>query len=241
MCWSEGASVAMVGLGAVATFVTARRGEPKAIPVTLAFFTFMEALQAAGYLVIDECQLGPNKAVTLLSYVHISLQPIFINAFGMSLAAAGVISPAMRRFVYAASGFAALVMLLSLVPFDWAGPCKPDSTLCGPEWCTLTGTWHLAWEMRLNDMWRVIYGETLSELVPFPAYVLAVFVLPLAYRAWRFVLFHAALGPILASQLTNNPNEVPAIWCLFSIGLIFVALSPLIRRSVSPGRAAIAA
>jgi hypothetical protein len=233
MCWSESASVAMAGLGTVAAVVTARRGEPRAIPATLAFFAVMEALQAAGYLFIDNCSIASNKSVTVLSYLHIALQPIFINAFGMALVA-GPVSRGLRRFVYGTSGLAFLVMLLSLVPFDWAGPCRPGQALCGPEWCTITGTWHLGWTMPLNDMWRAIYGARLADIMPFPAYVLAVFVLPLAYGAWRFVLFHAALGPILAQLLTDNPNEFPAVWCLFSVGLVLLAMSPLVRRSVAP-------
>lgn len=235
MCWSEGASVAMVGLGAVATVITARRGEPKAIPITLAFFTFMEALQAVGYLVIDQCTLTPNKAVTVLSYIHIAAQPIFINAFGMALVA-GPVSRTKRRMVYAATLTAFVVMMLSLVPFDWAGACRAGEELCGQVWCTISGTWHLGWTMPLNNMWAAIYGQTLAGYVPFPAYMLAVFVLPLAYGAWRLVVFHALLGPILASILTDNPNEMPAIWCLFSVGLVLIALSPLIRRSISPRR-----
>ena len=79
--------------------------------------------------------------------------------------------------------------------------------------------------MPLNDLPRSLGLTT----VQFPAYLLAVFVLPLAYGAWRFVLFHALAGPILAGTLTDNPLEMPAIWCLFSIGIILIALSPGIR------------
>ena len=71
-----------------------------------------------------------------------------------------------------------------------------------------------------------------SELLQFPSYFLAVFVLPLVYGAWRFVMFHALAGPILAASLTTDPNEMPAIWCLFSIGIILISLSPMIRHRV---------
>jgi hypothetical protein len=64
----------------------------------------------------------------------------------------------------------------------------------------------------------------------FPTYVVAAFLVPLVYGAWRFVLFHALAGPILAFQLTGNANEVPAIWCLFSIGIVLMGLSPWLRR-----------
>jgi hypothetical protein len=44
---------------------------------------------------------------------------------------------------------------------------------------------------------------------------------------------HLALGPMLATVLTTSPNEMPAIWCLFSVGLCLIALSPWIRRTVT--------
>ena len=41
----------------------------------------------------------------------------------------------------------------------------------------------------------------------------------------------------LASALTSNPNEFPAIWCLFSVGIIVIGLSPWIRQRVRASRA----
>ena len=227
MCWSEGASVAMFGLGTAAALVTLRRGEPLAIPATLAFFAVMEALQAGGYRVIDQCDLGANQTVTALSYLHITLQPIFINAFAMAIAPRPV-SPGMRRLVYALAGIATALLMLRLVPFGWAGPCRPGDPLCGAGLCTTSGTWHLAWDVPLRDIlfWA---PDIMRDYVPFPEYMLAVFALPLIYGAWRLVIFHAVLGPILAMLLTDDLNEMPAIWCLFSVGLVILGLSPLIR------------
>lgn len=227
MCWSMSASVAMVGIGGVATIVTARRGDAPAIPLTLGFFTLIEALQVGGYLVVDECSLTANKSVTLLSYLHIALQPLFINAFAMAIAPS-VVSPRLRRAVYALAGLASLLLIARLVPFDWAGACVVGSTLCGQAFCTVSGNWHIAWEMPLNDFWGSL-GWPFSYQLPSPEYGLAVFALPLVYGAWRFVLFHALLGPMLARALTDDPNEMPAIWCLFSIGLVLISLSPVVR------------
>ena len=80
-------------------------------------------------------------------------------------------------------------------------------------------------------MWGSLLGP-IGDFTPFPAYLLSVFVLPLFYGAWRLVIFHAVLGPILAAFLTDNPNEMPAIWCLFSVGLVIMGLSPLVRTRV---------
>lgn len=231
MCWSETATYAMVGLGTAATVVAVRRGEPTAIWVTLGFFTGMEGLQAAGYAVVDQCGSGLNQSVTLLSYLHIAFQPIVINAFAMALVPGGVSQP-MRRRVYGLASLATLLLLVRLMPLDWAGRCVPGETLCGPALCTISGDWHIGWEVPLNNLWSIVPVIDVSGW--FPAYMLAVFVLPLFYGAWRFALFHLLVGPVLAYTLTSNPNEYPAIWCLFSIGIILIALSPVIRRQVAP-------
>lgn len=238
MCWSEGATVTMVGVGAIATVITARRGEPLAIPFTLAFFTLMEALQVAGYEVIDQCGLTSNKTVTLLSYLHISLQPIVINAFAMAIAPT-VVSQKMRRWIFGLSVLATTLILLRLVPFEWAGQCRPGDSLCGQTFCTISGTWHIGWQIPLNDMWGALNGS-FRDFIPFPAYVFGVFALPLICGAWRFVVFHALFGPILSMLLTDNPNEMPAIWCLLSIALLVVSLSPGIRTRLLGSRVATA-
>ena len=89
MCWSEAASYGMAGLGAGATVWTAAKGHRWPIPLTLGYFTVIEALQAAGYQVVDRCGDPANRAITLLSYLHIAFQPPVINAFAMELIPAG--------------------------------------------------------------------------------------------------------------------------------------------------------
>lgn len=223
----------MVGLGAVATVVTIKRGDPPAIPAALVFFAVMEGLQWWGYQSIGQCSLPSNRWATILSYVHIAFQPVFINAFALALVAPAA-SPRTRAWVMGLAGLATALMLARMMPNALAGACVPGSALCGAEWCTLPGTWHLAWTMPLSNIWGLIGGVSFETWVPFPDYMLAVFLLPLFYGAWRFALMHALLGPILASSVTNSPNEMPAIWCLFSVGLILVSLSPWIRRRVAP-------
>ena len=220
----------MIGLGSVATVVTVRRGDPAAIPFSLGFFTLMEALQLGGYWTLNECQSTANRSVTILSYLHIAFQPVVINAFAMAIAPAEVSAP-MRRLVFALASLASAMLLLRLVPFSWAGSCSPGDPLCGEGFCTVSGTWHIGWEMPLNDIWSAL-GMPFSDVFPFPFYMVSVFVLPLFYGSWRFVLFHALCGPVLAMALTDNPNEMPAIWCLFSIGILLIGVSPLIRVRV---------
>ena len=129
MCWGFSASVAMVGAGTVAAAVTAKQGRPAAIPITIVYFSLMEALQAAGYLVVDQCTSALNQTIAILSVIHIIFQPFFINAFAMELVPESVRASA-RVAVYSACAASAVVMLLQLYPFDWAGTCRSGS--CKP-------------------------------------------------------------------------------------------------------------
>lgn len=232
MCWSATASLAMVGVGAVATGLAASRGQPRAIWATMGYFTAMELLQASGYAVIDECGTTANRSITLLSYLHIVFQPFFINAFAMELVPAPV-KRRIRRWVYALCAVSSATMLAQLLPLDWAGSCRIGDTLCGAELCLVSGEWHIAWDVPYNGLLTggVLDGiQGLTGIRPdFPTYLLTVFALPLVYGAWRFVLMHALAGPLLAYALTSDPNEAPAVWCLFSIGILLLGLSPVVR------------
>jgi hypothetical protein len=232
MCLGITATAAMVGAGAVATVVTLRRGDPPAFPFALGYFTLMEALQLAGYLTLDRCGTPANETVTFLSILHIIFQPFVINAFAMQLVSRRL-GPAAQAVVFGLCGLAAVVMLMQLYPFAWAGSCTPGAILCAERLCTVSGEWHIAWDVPLNGLIAPVEAATGLKW-GFHAYVLVAFALPLAYGAWRFVLFHGLAGPVLAGQLTNTPNEVPAVWCLFSIGIILIALSPAVRRRFSP-------
>ncbi|MEH6645963.1 DUF5765 domain-containing protein [Sulfitobacter sp.] len=229
MCWSTGASATMVAVGAVATAITFRRGDPPAFWLTLAFFTLMEALQVWGYTVLDQCGTLENRSVTVLSYLHIAIQPFFINAFGMELVPKTVKLCA-QRWVYTACAVSTAVMLLQIVPYQPLGACLPGSPLCADRWCTVSGDWHIAWDVPYNGVmlgFERIYGFYAG----FPTYLVAAFVVPLLYGAWRFVVVHAVAGPILAASLTSNPNEMPAIWCLFSIVIMLIVLNPSVRTT----------
>ncbi|MFK7938795.1 MAG: DUF5765 domain-containing protein [Roseovarius sp.] len=231
MCWSLDATAIMVAAGAAGTGVLWHRRQPAAIWLTLGYFTGMEALQLLGYLVVDQCGTAANTSVTLLSYLHIALQPVFINAFAMELVPAPV-KLRVRRWVFALSAVSAGVMLAQILPVQALGQCHPGAPLCGSAFCTVSGDWHIAWDIPYNGL--LVPFEQMFGLNPgFPTYMATVFLLPLLYGAWRFVLVHLAAGPVLAWSLTSNPNEMPAIWCLFSVAILCISLSPFVRRAVS--------
>ena len=100
-------------------------------------------------------------------------------------------------------------------------------TLCAERLCSVSGNWHIAWEVPTNGIanwstWTIFFG--------FPTYIIAAFMLPVLYGSWRFTLYHLLLGPGLSHVLTDNYNEMPAIWCLLSIGILLLVVKTPLRR-----------
>lgn len=228
MCWGIEVTAGMTVAGVAAAALTARRGEPAAVPLTFLFFAAMEGLQLAGYMVVDQCGTPANQWVTGLSMLHIALQPIVINAFMLAWLYPGA-TDRTRQIVMGLAVLATALILVQMLPWPGLPRCSPGQPLCGEVLCTVGGSWHLAWTLSYSD----IFGAPdrwLGTNFGFPAYVLAVFVMPLFYGLWRFALFHALIGPIAANLLTQNPNEAPAIWCLVSVLIMAVVLVPGARQ-----------
>jgi hypothetical protein len=223
----------MVVVGSLATVATAKRGEPAAIWGTVAYFTAIEGLQLAGYAVVDQCDTTANKSITLLSYLHVALQPVVINTFALQLVPEKVRKKAIKPVMLVCVVTVAL-MLAQLIPWRPLGKCLPGTPLCGETLCTVSGNWHIAWQIPYNGL-LVPFDTFFGTRCGFPAYVFCFFVLPLFYGAWRFVLLNVLAGPVFASVLTDNPNEMPAVWCLLSIAIVCICLSPVIRQRVSTG------
>jgi hypothetical protein len=228
MCWSLTASLTMMAAGSATTIYVLRTGGPTAIWATVGYFTIIEGLQAGGYLVADACGTTTNQLITVLSFLHIVFQPFFINALAMQLIPDPV-SKRIRVVVYVLCATSAAFMLAQVYPFEWAGTCRIGQALCGSKLCLRSGEWHIAWDIPYNGLARP-FDDVTGANWGFPTYMLTALVLPLFYGSWRFAIFNLFAGPVLANMLTSNVNESPAIWCLFSIGIILIAISPTFLR-----------
>ncbi|BCG65992.1 MAG: hypothetical protein methR_P3864 [Methyloprofundus sp.] len=232
MCWSGEASgvLAAVGLGTAA--YVALKGESKELWIPLTYFALMELLQAATYVYIDDCSSPQNQILTLFGYLHIAFQPFFVNMVAMYFIPESV-KLRIRTAVYTLCAVAALAMIVKMFPFAWAGLCNiGQEGFCGEEICSVSGAWHIAWQMPLNG----IMSAPVSWLPGFEwglhgfIYILIAFYLPLMYGSWRFVGFHYLIGPLIADLTTDDPNEFSAVWCLFSIALCVSVIKSPIRK-----------
>jgi len=230
MCWSGEASAALATVGFSTAAYVARKGESKELWIPLVYFACMELLQAVTYVYINQCDTPQNQVLTLLGYLHIAFQPFFVNMVAMYFIPQRV-KTAIAPSVYALCGLGTLAMLLKMYPFAWANVCvKGYEGFCGPTICSLSGDWHIAWQMPLNGL----LSRHPDNWFPFDyglhgfSYFAVSFFLPFLYGSWRFVGFHLLIGPLLADRLTVHPNEHAAVWCLLSIALcVSVIKSPL--------------
>lgn len=225
MCWSGEASAVLATIGLGTAAYSAKKKMHPSLWVTLAYFSLMELLQAFTYTVIDRCDNHLNQVLTLFGYLHIAFQPFFANAISMYF-----LPDAKRKkieiFVYTVCFAASIVMLLQLIPLEWAGVCLPRAPLCSSQLCSVSGNWHIAWDLPLNGFSFNINLPFLSFSVPayLAAYALAAFIMPVVYGVWRGTVFHLLCGPFMAWLTTDNPNEWPAVWCLLSIGIIMLVI-----------------
>lgn len=230
MCWSGEASTVLAMLGLGTTAYAAYKKDPPVLWMTLGYFSLMEALQAYTYAVIDRCDHPGNQIATLLGYLHIVFQPFFINAISLYFVPERI-QKAVRIPVYTLCFVSAILMLIQLYPFDWAGACVLGSPLCGPQLCSVHGNWHIAWQVPSNGIFGFFENTRLHILHDgYPTYALVAILLPLFYGSWKFTVYHYVMGPFAAALTTNNPNEWPAVWCLLSIGFLLIVLKTPLRQ-----------
>lgn len=231
MCWSGEASLALATGGFVFAGVSAYKKESYMLWLPLVYFSSMELLQGLTYSVIDQCALPSNQIATLFGYLHISFQPFFINMLAMYFIPADV-RQKIQGWVYSVCFVSAIVMLLQLYPFEWAGRCILGYFFCSDRLCSSSGNWHIAWEVPVNGLTNAIAAHPFwgHVFTGYPTYMIAVFFMPLVYGSWRLTIYHFLIGPSLSMALTTNMNEVAAIWCLLSIGILALVIKTAVRR-----------
>lgn len=223
MCWTNSASIGATAVGAVATAYAVKKGYPKAQVFAIAFFTFMELLQAISYLWIGQCDVGGNKLFTYLSFAHIAFQPPVISWFMLSFLTEKNRKKWTKLVMTVSFASTAILLIKMFAPMLWEIPqqylCQIGDSMCGNDVCSYRGNWHIAWRLPLLRYFPITL-----------LYSLPVFILPIFYGSWRTSLYHFTFGPFLASLLTTDRNESPAIWCLFSIVLLSTIFFKPLRK-----------
>jgi len=227
MCWSGEASAVIAAIGIGLTAHAWRKREPRPLCAALAYFSGMEVLQAATYVVIDQCGTVANQVLTLLGYVHIAFQPFFANAVALYFISPHI-ARRLRPWVYGGCAAGAALTLAQLLPTDET--CRLGRFLCGPNLCAIYGRFHIAWLVPVNGWFNWTMDVPVVDLSHgYPGYAITFWLLPVLYGSWPIVLLFYIAGPLLPVFFVG-PNEVPAIWCLESIFLCAIIVKSPLRR-----------
>lgn len=232
MCWSGEASAVLATVGFGTAAYVAWKGESKELWIPLTYFACMELLQAATYVYINLCDSPPNQILTYFGYIHIAFQPFFANMVAMYFIPESV-KKKITTTVYTICAVGAVAMLVKMYPFAWAGHCIVGiEGFCGTQVCSVSGDWHIAWQLPLNGLMSDYPGNPFAFRYGLHAfvYILVAFWMPIIYGSWRFVGFHYLVGPFISDILTSDPNEYAAVWCLFSIALCVSVIKTPIRK-----------
>ncbi|MFN5588419.1 MAG: DUF5765 domain-containing protein [Holosporales bacterium] len=228
MCWSGEASAVLAAVGLGSTLWAATKGRaPAALWMPLGYFSLMELLQAFTYQYIDQCGVPENQVATLLGWLHIAFQPFFINLLSLHFIRQDI-AKKVAPWTYGACFAAAMIMIIHVYPFPGAGHCEVGKYFCGDVLCSVHGNWHIAWNIPFNGWYDNAYTG-FSKPVYAP-YFLVAFLLPLVYGSWRMTAYQLMVGPVLATMLTSNTNEMPAVWCLLSIGILLIVVKTGFRK-----------
>jgi hypothetical protein len=184
----------------------------------MGYFALMETLQAMQYIWIDQCDNPVNKFLTLLGFFHLAFQPFFTNLY-----LGAFMNKAQKRYlpmILIMCMFAGVMMCNRMWMSNGDHLCtKGIESMCGTRTCTFKGNVHLAWQMPLQhcDQDYFTPGFTLHFFTFFlPSFALGM---------WQYTLFFLFSGPFTGRALTDHQDEIPSIWCFFSIAQLLLPLA----------------
>jgi len=216
MCFTQPVSVAFAAV--LWTLCYMWKKGPMGCRVCMASFAAMETLQALQYIWIEQCDHPMNKVLTLLGFVHLAFQPFFTNLY-----LGAFMNKAQKRYlplILTMCVFAGVMMCNRMWMTTGDHMCtKGIESMCGMKTCTFNGHTHLAWQMPLQhcDQDYFTPGFTLHFFTFFlPSFALGM---------WKYTLFFLFSGPFTGRALTDHQDEIPSIWCFFSIAQLLLPLA----------------
>ena len=205
MCFSEHMSLAIGITGILSSLYFYNKNIYASIGI--GYFALMEIIQFFQYKVINQCNNKYNTFLTNLGYIHICFQPLFFNIWLFAFTKKPTFI-----FLYM-SFFAGLLLASRLFVAKDEDLCdNKNEPLCGIKTCAVSGTRHIAWNIRLRAAGKYWFTPSLGlHFFMWAIPTLTIFQL-------KPMLALLLTGPYLGALLTNNINEQPAIWCYTVIG-----------------------
>ncbi len=196
---------------------------PFAITIGLIFLASKELLQFLLYKNLDSCN-NINNILTILSWVHISFQPFFINLFISAFSK----KPEFYRLPLALSLLFALANIARLrdISFYNHAVCAENikDNMCRKATCSTSGKYHLAYGFNLNSADIGVWTPS------FFSFTLLMFAPAFIIGDWQLALINAVVAHASARFASHDNGEGAAIWCVNSFWVAFAALYYIVKR-----------
>jgi len=202
LAWS-GVSFSVLVLTALAFPTDAR------VVAALVFLAAKEAIQFCNYLVAETCS-PTNRALTTLSWIHISFQTILHQLVHFSILGTTRTLQAAARFYLSYSAWQTCCACesygVALLPLPCADQNK-RSSMCRKETCSTPGKYHLAYGFELESADSTILPSSFT-------YYLLTYVPALVIGDYAIVTIHAAVMGFSVLFARHDIGEAGALWCL---------------------------
>jgi len=235
MCFDQKTSFGFAALGFYLAYYVHSRTNNRNLAIGVFYFFLMELLQGFQYFWIDQCSSPVNKILTLVGFLHICYQPYFTHIINSSLTKNPkfldqytiilrlcLLGGTMLFARYFLAGYSTDAITSDFTTFrNGSIPACSHRTpewLRGEELCTYKGKYHLAWSIPFYDATYFSPSAAIHSFLMFgPFFVMKRNMVIQGIFLW-------ALGPYLASWITDNLQEQASIWCYFSIAQIGIML-----------------
>ena len=209
MCFSEKISL-LIGLIGLSSSIYLYNIN-KYASIGIGYFALMEILQYFQYKYINKCNNNYNKLLTIIGYLHICFQPLFVNIWLFAFT-----KNPNYTFIYL-SLFAGFLLASRILFVSDEEICDTNNEpLCGYNTCSFSGKRHIAWNVRLRAPGKHWFTPSIG--LHFFLWVIPV----ITTFQYKPIIAMILTGPYISYLLTNNIHEQPAIWCYTVIGQMII-------------------
>lgn len=226
MCFGSTWSLTSLAVLGISGIITLSLGADIRITAPIIFLALKEWIQYESYKVLDTCN-EKNKWLTVLSWVHISWQPFFLNMFFSYFA------PNQWReykFVLMLCIIYAICNMVRIKELRYNGitsRCsQTEKHICQPKTCSYPGVYHMAYGFELQS------ADTNFTIPSLFTYALLSFA-PVFILGPRILGLLNLLVVIFAFAITHKGSrdgEMAAIWCLNSFWLAIVGVYAVSKK-----------
>lgn len=217
MCFSKNMSGLFAIFGAGVSGILYNQGKIWSLYAPILYFTCMEILQYFSYLSLEKNDKQMLKILTILTFIHIAFQPLFVNLWYSNYIPKNKQSEC--RIILQlciVAGLLYLPRIDSISTFNNKISCNPlAEEMCGASTLIQKGKTHMKYLFKMKAPSYLTPSSFIHFFLMFiPALFLNVEIIPYASTFIGWIL----------SWVLSSSKEMAAVWCTFSIPSMLISL-----------------